>query len=50
MKLSNTFLDKLKWSVYEWVGLISVEELTLNRRLEAQIERLMKALRVAVAI
>lgn len=40
---ANSF-EKLKWSIYEWVGSISVSELSTNKNLASHIEALFKKL------
>jgi hypothetical protein len=44
MKFEREFIEKLKWSVYDWVGAISVTELTSNQNLKVHIESLFKKL------
>ena len=38
------FAEKLKWSIYDWIGAISFEELSMNQNLRAHIESLFKKL------
>ncbi len=44
MKAPDDFFERLKWSIYEWIGTISVEELAENTQLATEIERLCKRL------
>jgi len=45
----NERLEQLKWAIYEWIGTISVRELSQNKSLAERIERLCKTLSVATA-
>ena len=47
MKIPESYLENLKWAIYEWLGAISVKELVQNRHLAEQVERLCKTLRMA---
>ena len=44
MKLPPEYVEKLKWSIYEWIGAISVTELASNRILQDHVEALLKKL------
>ena len=44
MSIEVEFAEKLKWSIYEWIGAISVEELSMNQNLRGHIESLFKKL------
>jgi hypothetical protein len=44
MKGEIDFIEKLKWSVYDWIGAISVTELSSNQNLQGHIEALFKKL------
>ena len=42
MNMSPEFIDRLKWSIYGWIGEISVEELVYNLKLKNHIESLFR--------
>jgi hypothetical protein len=44
MSYELDLVEKLKWSIYEWVGAISVTELSTNLKLRGPIEALFKKL------
>jgi hypothetical protein len=44
MKIPNEFIEKLKWAIYDWIGSISVMELSKNKKLSGGIERLCRRL------
>ena len=44
MSYEVDFVEKLKWSIYEWIGAISVTELSTNQKLRGHIEALFKKL------
>jgi hypothetical protein len=39
-----TYFENLKWSIYDWIGSISIEELTTNSDLKLPIAELCKCL------
>lgn len=41
------FLHDLKWSVYEWIGAVSIDELSQNAELALRYERLEREIRKA---
>lgn len=45
MTLPCEYLKKVKWSIYEWVGTLSVDEIETNKDLQILITNLFKALR-----
>lgn len=45
MKGSKQELEVLKWSIYKWIGAISVEEIEQNKDLVYLIEKLTKSMR-----
>ena len=45
MKIPQAYVEKLKWSIYEWLGAISISESTRNLLLARQVELLAKSLR-----
>jgi hypothetical protein len=44
MLFPEDFCNRLKWAIYEWIGAISVHELTSNRKLAREIQALCKTL------
>ncbi|MGE0175124.1 MAG: hypothetical protein AB7T49_20180 [Oligoflexales bacterium] len=44
MKIESDLVEKLKWSVYDWIGAISVTELASNQNLRGHIEALFRKL------
>jgi hypothetical protein len=44
MSYELDLVEKLTWSIYEWVGAISVTELSTNQKLRGPIEALFKKL------
>ena len=44
MSFETEFIEKLKWSIYDWIGAISVNELASNHSLRLHIESLFKKL------
>lgn len=44
MSYEVDLIEKLKWSIYDWLGAISVTELSTNQRLRGHIESLFKNL------
>jgi hypothetical protein len=44
MSFQAEFIEKLKWSIYDWIGAISVDELASNHCLRLHIESLFKKL------
>ena len=44
MSFQTEFIEKLKWSIYDWIGAISVDELASNHCLRLHIESLFKKL------
>ncbi len=44
MSYEVNLAEKLKWSIYDWIGAISVKELSTNQNLRGHIESLFKKL------
>ena len=44
MNLPKRFVESLKWAIYDWIGTISVLELSQNKNLACGIERLCRRL------
>jgi hypothetical protein len=44
MNYEVNLAEKLKWSIYDWIGAISVKELATNQNLRGHIESLFKKL------
>lgn len=42
MSAKNCFVTKLKWTIYDWVGAISEDELVLNKRLQEALGGLLR--------
>lgn len=44
MSYQTEFIEKLKWSIYDWIGAISVDELASNHLLQIHVTALLKKL------
>lgn len=44
--MSEGKFEQLKWAIYDWIGSISVTELSRNKKLAGEIERLCRRLSV----
>lgn len=44
MSCEVELVEKLKWTIYDWLGAISVTELSTNQKLRGHIEALFKKL------
>lgn len=44
MSYEIELVEKLKWSIYDWIGAISVKELSTNMNLRGHIESLFRKL------
>jgi hypothetical protein len=44
MSYEIELVEKLKWSIYDWIGAISVKELSTNQNLHGHIESIFRKL------
>ena len=49
MDIPAAFFRKVKWTIYAWIGAVSVSELSRNPRLAEKIEDLCRTLRAVPA-
>jgi hypothetical protein len=50
MNCDADFVEKLKWSIYDWIGAISVSEISTNQNLRQHIEGLFRKLSALSAL